>query len=213
MAELYLGGQIINGIMNTEQIPSKVASASSVSADSSLLSEWYETCWYAACTSANHEKCVAAQLQHRDVEHFLPLYASVRRWKDRRVQLHRPLFPGYVFVRLALMYRLTVLQIPGVVHFVGFSGKPHSIPAEEIERLRRGIEGAARIEPHPYLAIGRRVRIRRGPLAGAEGLLVRKKKLYRVVLSIGLIASCASVEVDASDVEPAPGTRPQEMRA
>ena len=49
---------------------------------------------------AHHEKRVAAELGARSVEHFLPLYSSVRRWKDRRVQLELPLFPGYVFVRL-----------------------------------------------------------------------------------------------------------------
>jgi Transcription termination factor nusG len=55
--------------------------------------------WYAAYTCANHEKRVAAELGVREVEHFLPLYSSIRRWKDRRVTLNLPLFPGYVFVR------------------------------------------------------------------------------------------------------------------
>src|ERR1700675_2118584 len=71
--------------------------------------------WYAAYTCANHEKRVAAEIEARDVEHFLPVYASVRRWKDRRVSLELPLFPGYVFVRLALRDQLRVLQIPSVV--------------------------------------------------------------------------------------------------
>ena len=64
--------------------------------------DYAEPRWYAAYTSANHEKRVAEQLRLRDVEHFLPLYASLRRWKDRRVTLQMPLFPGYVFVRFAV---------------------------------------------------------------------------------------------------------------
>src|SRR5690349_16465307 len=81
--------------------------------------------WYAAYTCAQHEKRVAAELGMRGLEHFLPLYSSVRRWKDRRVQLELPLFPGYIFVRLGgLSERLRVVQIPSVVRLVGFGGAP-----------------------------------------------------------------------------------------
>src|SRR5271157_5605311 len=81
--------------------------------------EYLEPHWYAAYTCANHEKRVALQLERRSLECFLPLYESVRRWKDRRVRLELPLFPGYVFVRLALRDRLQVLQVPGVARLVG----------------------------------------------------------------------------------------------
>jgi transcription antitermination factor NusG len=95
--------------------------------------------WYAAYTTANHEKRVAEQLAVRSVEHFLPQYASVRRWKDRRVRLELPLFPGYVFVRLALRDRLQVLKIPGVAKLVGFNGTPTALPEEEIATLRTSL--------------------------------------------------------------------------
>src|ERR1700688_1751675 len=122
--------------------------------------------WYAAYTSANHEKRVAEQLVRSSVEHFLPLYHTVRRWKDRRVQLQLPLFPGYVFVRLALRDRFQVLQVPGVANLVGFNGMPTALPREEIDALRTSLMNGARAAPHPYLRLGRRVRIKAGPLAG-----------------------------------------------
>ena len=78
--------------------------------------------WYAAYTHARHEKKVAQQLEQRGIEHFLPLYRSVRRWKDRRKELDLVLFPGYVFVRVPVSQRLRVLQLPGVSRFVTFNG-------------------------------------------------------------------------------------------
>src|SRR5712671_5761651 len=96
-----------------------------------LPAVWAEQHWYAAYTCAQHEKRVAAELRMREVEHFLPLYSSVRRWKDRRVQLELPLFPGYVFVRLALLDRLCVLQVPGVARLVGFGCLPQALPDEQ----------------------------------------------------------------------------------
>jgi transcription antitermination factor NusG len=158
--------------------------------------------WYAAYTSANHEKRVAEQLVVRDVVHFLPVYESVRRWKDRRVTLQMPLFPGYVFVRMALRDRLQVQQVPGVAHLVGFDGTPAALPDEEIEALRASLESGVRAEPHPYLTVGRRVRLKSGPLAGMQGILLRRKGAFRVVISIELIQRSVAVDVDAVEVEP-----------
>src|SRR6202040_3588465 len=111
----------------------------------------------------------------RLIEHFLPFYQSVRNWKDRRVKLLLPLFPGYVFVRLKLHDSLKVLQVPGVAKLVGFSGTPAALPQEEIETLRMSLSNGVRVEPHPYLNVGRRVRVKTGPLVGLEGVLIKKK--------------------------------------
>ena len=159
--------------------------------------------WYAAYTRAQHEKSVAAELGMREVEHFLPLYSSVRRWKDRRVTLESPLFPGYVFVRLALRERLRVLQIPSVVRLVGFNGQPAALPDTEMEIMRSGLSQGRRAEPHPFLTVGRHVRITGGPFAGLEGVLRRKKSGTRVIVSLGLIQRSLAVDVDIADVRPA----------
>jgi transcription antitermination factor NusG len=158
--------------------------------------------WYAAYTCAKHEKRVATELGAREVEHFLPLYSSLRRWKDRRVQLELPLFPGYVFVRLALSERLRVVQIPSVVRLVGFNGLPAALPDEEMEILRAGLCQSLRAEPHPFLTVGRRVLITGGPFAGLEGVLKRKKNSLRVVVSLSLIQRSVAVDVDVADVDP-----------
>jgi transcription antitermination factor NusG len=157
--------------------------------------------WYVAHTSANHEKRVTQQLQERSVENFLPLYDSVRRWKDRRMKLQLPLFPSYVFVRLPLRERLKVLQVPGVARLISFNGQPAALPDKEIEALRASLAAQLRTEPHPYLTLGRRVRVTGGALEGAEGILIRKKNACRVVLSLDLIMRSVSVEVDASDLQ------------
>jgi transcription termination/antitermination protein NusG len=158
--------------------------------------------WYAAYTSANHEKRVAEQLGARAVEHFLPLYHSVRRWKDRRVELDMPLFPGYVFVRMALRDRLQVLKTPGVATIVGFNGQLAALPDAEVEGLKKGLVCGVRAEPHPFLTVGRRVRVKAGPLEGLEGIVVRRKNRVRLVVSLDLIHRAAAIEVEAADLEP-----------
>lgn len=165
---------------------------------------WFEPRWYAAHTCANHEKRVAEQLRTRGVEHFLPLYSTVHRWKDRRVRLQLPLFPDYVFVHLPLAERLRVLQVASVSRLVSFGERPVALPEREIDALRHGLGGGLDAQPHPYLTAGRRVRIRSGPLAGLEGTLLRKKGHFRVVLSLDLIRQSIALEADAADLAPLP---------
>ena len=168
-----------------------------------LASETSEPFWFATWTSANHEKRVAEQLQHRGIELFLPLYRSVRRWKDRRVELQLPLFPGYLFVRLPIEQKRQVLEIRGVVCLVGFGGHPAPVAAQEVENIRRALSGDLIAHPHPYLKIGRRVRVVRGALQGLIGILLRKKANWRLILSIDVLKRSVGVEVDACDVVPA----------
>jgi transcription antitermination factor NusG len=167
-----------------------------------LPADYLEQQWYAAYTCANHEKRVREQLERRSIESYLPLYATVRRWKDRRMRLQLPLFPGYVFVRMVLGERLRVLQVPSVVRIVGFNGHLAALPNAEIEGLKNGLAGGVRAEPHPFLTAGRRVRIKAGPLQGREGILIRRKGSLRVVLSIDLIQRSIVVDVEVADIEP-----------
>jgi len=158
--------------------------------------------WYALYTCPRHEKRVAEQIRQRRVSCFLPVYRSVRRWKDRRKELELALFPGYVFVHIAPQDRLRVLQLAGAIRFVSSNGRPVPLPEGEVESLMNGLHSGACAEPHPYLKIGRRVRVRYGPFSKAQGILVRRKDRFRVVLSLDLIMRSVSVEVDESDVEP-----------
>jgi transcription antitermination factor NusG len=167
-----------------------------------LSADYVEPRWYAAYTCANHEKRVREQLEQRSVESFLPVYETIRRWKDRRMRLQLPLFPGYVFVRMVIVDRLRVLQVPGVVRLVGFNGQLSALPDEEIDALKRGLAGGVRAEPHPFLTVGRRVRVKRGPFEGRQGILLRRKGKLRLVLSVELIMRSVVVDVDIADVEP-----------
>jgi transcription antitermination factor NusG len=157
--------------------------------------------WFAAYTNPRHEKAVVRQFSARHLESFLPLYTSVRRWKNGcQVAVQQPLFPGYVFVHIPRRDAVKVLQVPGVVAIVGSGREPSPLEAQEIESLRAALP-QRRYEPHPYLAIGDRVRIIAGPLAGMSGVLLRNQNHFRVVLSLELIMQSVAVEVGRDEIE------------
>jgi transcription antitermination factor NusG len=175
--------------------------AASGSADQSIQNQ--QPRWYALYTCARHERRVAEQIERRQLSCFLPSYRCVRRWKDRRKELELALFPGYVFVNMSLANKLKVLQVPGVVSFVSFHGQPAALPGEEIEALRNRLCGSSKIEPHPYLRAGRKVRVHSGPFQGLEGIIVRRKDRCRLIFSIDLIQRSLAIELDEADIEAA----------
>jgi transcription antitermination factor NusG len=158
--------------------------------------------WYAVSVRSRHERLVTRHLEHQGLKYFLPVYRSVRRWKDRSKELEMALFPGYVFVNLNLRDRLGVLRAPGVVQFVTFQGRPAAVPESEIRALESSMCAGLQPHPHPYLRRGKKIRVKSGPLAGAEGIMIRRKEGFRLVLSIDLIMRSVILEVDEADVEP-----------
>jgi transcription termination/antitermination protein NusG len=157
--------------------------------------------WFALYVRHRHEKAVAQVISGKGLEVFLPVYKTAHRWKDRMKDLVLPLFPNYVFTLAAPGQRHLVLSTPGIYDFVRLGGVPAPIPAEEIEAVRQAVSNGLNAEPHPFLKSGDRVRVKSGPLGGLEGVLVRKKNFYRLVLSVELLVKSISVEVDVADVE------------
>lgn len=134
-------------------------------------------------------------------EVFLPLYRAEHCWKDRKKIVSLPVFPCYLFVRTDFESKLGILQTPGVFWLIETGGRPCEVANSEIEAIRKITQSPARFEPHPYLKCGDRVRVRQGALAGIEGVLIRVKNRYRVVLSVDLLQKAVAVEVDISLVE------------
>ena len=158
--------------------------------------------WYAVSVRPRYERLVSRHLEQRGVNYLLPIYRSMRRWKDRRKELEMALFPGYVFVNIDARDRLGVLMVPGALRFVTFQGQLAAVADSDIRALESSMSAGLGAKPHPYLRQGRRVQVKRGPLAGVEGIVIRRKERFRLVLSIDLIMRSVVVEVDESDVEP-----------
>jgi transcription termination/antitermination protein NusG len=159
--------------------------------------------WYAIQTLPRHEKSVTYQLEDAGIHTVLPLNTRVHRWSDRRKVVSLPLFPGYVFVQLAnlKLERLRLLRTRGVVGFVGPRREAYPIPPSQIEGVRCLSAASTEYRPHPYVAMGQRVRIRDGALQGLEGILVRIADDRSLILSIDLIQRSVAVRIEGYALE------------
>ena len=161
-----------------------------------------DACWYAAYTAPCREKRVLDHLVGRQIESFLPLYLSSRKWKNGcSVELERPVFPGYVFVRMAVTERVRVLEVPSVLSIVSRGRVPEPLDDDAITTMRASLH-LRNVEPHPYLVVGEHVSIFAGPFAGLSGIVLRKKNSLRVVITLDLLMQSMAVEVDIEHLQP-----------
>jgi transcription antitermination factor NusG len=160
--------------------------------------------WFAVQTRPRHEKKVSAELQEKGVSAFLPLVSSKRQWSDRSRVVEMPLFPQYVFVRIAqtLHTRVSVLRTNGVTNFVGTRGIGVPIPEEQIERVQTVVARGIPATPHAFLNVGRRIRIRGGALDGLQGILTAVNGDQTLVVSVELIQRSIAIRIAGFSVEP-----------
>lgn len=158
--------------------------------------------WYAVHTRSRHEKKVAHLLGKSNIERFLPLRRVLSQWADRKKWVEKPCFSGYLFVRIRPEEAYAVNSTRGVVGLVSARpGVPAIVPERDIENVLRLVESQVQVDPYPYLKPGQTVCIRRGPLRGIEGILVRKNKRHFLVVSVALLGQSVIVEVPAESVQ------------
>jgi len=160
----------------------------------------FDSPWRVLHVVANHEKRVTRHLTARSLEHYLPLYAVRSKWTDRVVDLERPLFAGYVFVRFPREERISVVSAPGVLRLLG-SGVGETVSAAEIERIREGLASGYILRPHPTVSVGELVRVHRGVFAGVEGVVTELRHQCKVIIALAATRQCFSLEMDLDDIE------------
>ncbi len=168
------------------------------------LAQDLKKCWYAIYVKSRHEFKVYDRLTSTGIESFLPVVERLSKWKDRSKLVTFPLFPGYMFVHIARNHdnMLSVLKVKGVIRFLGMvPGEPESVRDDQIICLQRLVDAKEDIDPYPYLKEGQRVRIKKGSLAGVEGVLVERAGKHHLVLSVDIIRQGVALKIEASEVE------------
>jgi transcription antitermination factor NusG len=156
--------------------------------------------WFVLRTRSHHENIVEHSLQQKQITAYLPRHRVVRRWKDRRVTLDMPLFPGYVFVQPRIDQFENIRYVRGSCGFVVQGDKPAQMPEKELAAVRVLIGSGAELAVNPKLIPGQKVEVIAGPFMGVQGELIRVKSQDRLVINAYLVSSSVSVEVDADKI-------------
>ena len=169
--------------------------------------------WFAIQVVPHHEIAVDASLGYKGYERFFPTCMVQRNWSDRVKTLEQPLFPGYIFCRFRQAAITPILRTSGVIRIVGFGGRLCPVPDCEIEDLRQVVQSKKQTYAVPFLAVGRKVQMKAGPLAGIVGIITKFKNRDRLVLSVESIMRGVAIDVDAWEVEAVASMSRAELKA
>jgi transcription antitermination factor NusG len=156
--------------------------------------------WYIAYTLPRHEKAIALRLKVEEIPCYVPLYSETRAWKERSVKLELPLFPCYVFAKMVPENRTRLLSAPGVIRLLTVSGAPAVFPDEAMDALQSALRGW-HARPCPFHSSGKRIRLTSGPFAGLEGTILRRNGKRKLIVTLDLISSSMSLDIDAADAQ------------
>jgi transcriptional antiterminator NusG len=158
--------------------------------------------WYALYVRSRHEKSVENSLRSKGYAAFSPSYRTKRKRVDRITEIDAALFPGYVFCQFDSNKRLPILMTPGIVRVVGRGNRPEPVDDTEIASIRTVALSGRSVHPWPFLESGQRIRLQAGPLSGAEGIFLRVKDEYHLVVSVTLLQRAVSVVIEKEVVSP-----------
>lgn len=158
--------------------------------------------WMVIRTRSRHEYAVEFALQEKRVNSYLPRHSVVRRWNGTKRVVQLPLFPGYVFVQPRLDQYEGIRYIRGSCGLIFSGERPAQMSDSQIETVRILAESGADLCVSCTLLPGQRVKVLSGPMAGAQGEMVRVKDQDRLVINVQMLGSCVSVEIDSERVMP-----------
>ncbi|WP_114749038.1 UpxY family transcription antiterminator [Pleomorphovibrio marinus] len=158
--------------------------------------------WYVMYTAPRAEKKVYSRLKEKGVTVYLPLVEELRQWSDRKKKVERPLFNGYLFVRISRDKLWEALQVNGAVKFVNFAGEHAVVKDEEIEAIQRIISTGVAVEVETdHIEKGESVKILGGPLTGFEGECIKKSNKDYFIIRIPGINQSMLVNVPRKFLE------------
>jgi transcription antitermination factor NusG len=148
--------------------------------------------WHVIYTKPRNEIKVASRLNRLGLEVYCPTITTVRQWSDRKKKITLPLFSCYVFVKVGTANKNLVFEVPGVVRYLTWLGKPALVKDSEIATIKEwnDHDGANVLCPEAITA-GDRVYIASGAFESQEAIIkeMGKNRLKLLLPALG-VAVC-----------------------
>ncbi len=160
------------------------------------------TLWYAVYTRSRSEKRLMELLTAKGIEAYVPLRKVMRQWSDRKRLVEEPIIRSYCFVKVGAKEYYDVLNTPGAVRYIWFSGKPATIPERQIDILKAITGANVEVECLPdTFQPGIQVKVNAGPLIGLTGELVNLANKKRVIIRIDHLNQVLTLSISPMLIE------------
>lgn len=155
--------------------------------------------WFVAHTRPRCEKKLAEYCGREGISTTLPTYRSVRKYRGKKVVFEKPLFPGYLFIRMPQVQRQKVFQSKYVANLLDVADQ--EMFEHQLGDILHALDTELEITLAPEIGQGKKVLIKSGPLRGMEGWVEARYGMTTVLLRLDFIGQAAAVKVEATDLE------------
>ncbi len=155
--------------------------------------------WFVLHLRTRSEKKVAKVCDAHDIECYLPLRAETKIYQRRKVTVHKPMFPGYLFASFTPEERKYILRTGHVVRIMEPASE--EVLVYQLDQIRMALEADETLGVADSIVKGRRVRITGGSFLGIEGVVESAHKKSIVHLNIERLGQAALIKIDRDFVE------------
>ena len=156
--------------------------------------------WFVAHTRPRCEKKLAEFCEQKGLSATLPCYSAAHKYRGKTVVFRKPLFPGYVFLRIENKDRHEVWQSDFVANLLEVFDQ--ETLARQLDDILCALDTKLEIRLAPAIGEGTRVKIKHGPLRGMEAWVEKRQGMNTVLLRLDFIGQAAAVKLEATDLEP-----------
>jgi transcription antitermination factor NusG len=157
--------------------------------------------WAVAHTKPRCEKKLKQYCERERLAVTLPCVQSAHKYRGKTVVFEKPLFPGYVFLRLAAEERKVAMQSDYIANLLEVFDQ--ELFERQLGEILKALESGCEVRLAPAIGTGSRVNIKAGPLRGMEAWVEERYGPTTVLLRLDFIGQAAAVKVDVSELEPA----------
>jgi len=168
--------------------------------------------WHVLHVRPRCEKKMAAYCANTTMPCYLPLRLEKKKYQRRRVEVWKPLFPGYVFACFLPEQRALILRSGQTVRILEVKDQARFI--NEIEQIQKALVADPGLQACPAITAGMKVRITAGPFQGLEGIVVKsraqaspthrgepRRGCARVIINVDMIGQGVAIEADEEVLE------------
>jgi len=160
-------------------------------------------CWMPVRVKPKQEKKLAEFCKAKKVGYYLPLMKKVHRYEKRTAEFFVPMFPGYVFCCVDEEDYNQIVLSNAIVYRIKIAEHEEDSLIGELRGILafERISSEADVVIKPEIVEGRRVNVASGPLAGTEGVVIRRKGKTTITVNVDILGQSATVEIDVGDLE------------
>jgi transcription antitermination factor NusG len=155
--------------------------------------------WYVLYIRSRTEKKMAEYSVKLNLHYYLPLRTEVKIFQRRKVQVEKPVFPSYFFVRFDDKGRIELLKSNHIVYIIDI---PHQRKfLHELAQIRKALRVDSSLGSCTAYEKGRMVKIKTGPFSGIEGCIDIVRPSGKVLLNVDMIGQAVVVELDKDYID------------